>query len=129
MPRLRYLRYIHKNYAFVHSSDEKTLGISFPNPPLQWCSGPLVDACVDKDLAIWALWARPRGHAEGARGGITSYGRDGATLEAVDNIDIDQVWRPLCEVFTGTFFFFFCANNNVLRARGLKEYHEWLYGI
>lgn len=50
---------------------------------------------MDGDLAVWALWARPRGDEEGGRGEITSYGRDGTSLDPVENITIDEVWSLL----------------------------------
>lgn len=57
---------------------------------------------MDGDLAVWALWARPRGDEEGGRGGITSYGRDGTSLDAVENVTIDEVWRLFFQLGGGS---------------------------
>eukprot|EP00903_Cladosiphon_okamuranus_P013430 g12510.t1 len=55
-------------------------------------AGPLVDAYVDDNLTIWALWARPRGGAGGAagafEGGVCSYGN--MRLNVVHHQTIDQ---------------------------------------
>lgn len=52
----------------------------------------MVDACVDDNMAVWALWARPPGGLEGGFGGISSYGGDGS-LNAVHHDTIDEVSR------------------------------------
>ena len=76
--------------------------LSRTSPPPPCSSGPLVDAYVDDNLTIWALWARPRGGGGGGagafKGGVCSYGN--VTLNAVHHHTVDEVGLmcPVCGV-------------------------------
>eukprot|EP00752_Nemacystus_decipiens_P008562 g7648.t1 len=64
-------------------------------------AGPLVDAYVDDNLTIWALWARPRGGGGGGGGGAGGAGAFGGGVCSYGNVMLNAVHHHTIDEWLG----------------------------